>query len=125
MIVTALLLAASPIVDGDLVQHNHAAPSKARPATPKSDITQLFVASNYPAAARAQRLEGRNAFVLTVDATGMVIACIITASSGHRELDDGSCRTARRLRFDPARDERGRRVASEFPMQADWRLGAG
>jgi|GEM_PF-4232917 len=120
LVASALFPAASP------AQHQHSRPSatKARPATPRSDVTQLFGRSNYPPGARAKGLEGRNEFVLTVDATGMVIGCTITTSAGHRELDDGSCRIARRLRFDPARDERGRGIVSQFPMQADWRLDA-
>ena len=125
---SVLLLLSAPVyvLDAGSKQHNHATHSenKARPATPKSDVTRLFGPSNYPAEARAKRLEGSSSVVLTVDAAGMVVACRVTASSGHRELDDGSCRAARRLRFDPARDEKGRRIASEYPMQADWRLGA-
>lgn len=124
---SAFILLAAPAfsIDTGSSQHNHAmhADTKARPATPKSDVTRLFGISNYPAEARAKRLEGRSSLILTVDASGMVVACRVTASSGHRELDNGGCRTTRRLRFDPARDEQGRRIASEYAIQADWRLG--
>lgn len=116
--------ALSPVVGQAHDGHTASPATKARPATPKSDIARLFGAATYPAAARAKGLEGKNAILLTIDATGMVIACTVTATSGHPELDSGSCRVARRVRFEPARDERGRRVVSQFPMQADWRLDA-
>ncbi len=120
-----LLAVPANVTDAGSKQHNHAthSESKGRPSIPKTDVTRLFGPSNYPAEARAKRLEGRSSLVLTVDASGMVVACRVVASSGHRELDNDSCRTTRRLRFDPARDEQGRRIASEYPIQADWQLG--
>jgi periplasmic protein TonB len=50
-----------------------------------------------------------------VNLDGSVSDCRVTRSSGHRDLDERICRLIeQRFRFDPARDEDGQRVESDY-----------
>lgn len=55
----------------------------------------------YPEAARRRQQEGLVAFELSVDRRGIPSACRVTLSSGFRQLDQGTCAVASRMRFDP------------------------
>ncbi|WP_417613594.1 energy transducer TonB [Parasphingorhabdus sp.] len=63
----------------------------------------------------------------TVGADGRARGCEIKQSSGHSELDATTCRLIEtRFRFEPARDARGRPVASPYGwVQEWWRDGRG
>ena len=63
----------------------------------------------------------------TVGADGRARDCQIRQSSGHPALDMITCRSIEaRFRFEPARDERGRAVASPYGwVQEWWRDGRG
>ncbi|WP_323798843.1 TonB family protein [Parasphingorhabdus sp.] len=63
----------------------------------------------------------------TVGADGRARDCRISQSSGHPALDKITCRLIEaRFRFEPARDERGRAVASPYGwVQEWWRDGRG
>lgn len=75
------------------------------------------------------RAETRGQVVVrfTVGADGRARECHIRQSSGHPELDAITCRLIEdRFRFEPARDQRGRAVASPYGwIQEWWRDGRG
>ena len=68
----------------------------------------------YPARAVREGHEGRVSYVLTIDESGRVTNCVVAASSGYPLLDEATCRTARRARFEPALD------ASGSPTTGSW-----
>jgi len=56
--------------------------------------------ADYPSTALRERREGRASYKLTIDASGRVSRCEITASTGHADLDAQTCRLlSRRARF--------------------------
>jgi protein TonB len=100
-------------------------PSKAAPpGPPKGDLRTLFSGDDYPAEAQMKGEEGTVQARLTIDVDGLVSDCAIIRSSGHRSLDDATCRILqRRARFSPARDQYGRAVPdSVITPPVTWRL---
>jgi TonB family protein len=59
----------------------------------------------YPAAALRLGQEGAVRFELRVGRNGRPIGCTVVESSGHAELDDGTCRLALTMRFAPVAAE--------------------
>jgi protein TonB len=56
-----------------------------------------------------------------VEIDGRVSDCIVTQSSGSRELDDNTCRLIRtRYRFRAPRDESGRPVPATVVEDHEW-----
>ena len=79
---------------------------------------------DYPPAAMARRAQGIVYLRFTVTQRGRVRNCAVTRSSGHRDLDDTTCRLLeRRLRYRPARDRSGRAVAETIRGQQSWEMG--
>jgi periplasmic protein TonB len=77
--------------------------------------------SDYPRAAGEAGVSGTVGVRYRVAADGRVSDCRITRSSGSTLLDATTCRLIeRRFRFDPARDEDGRPVASSIVEQHNW-----
>lgn len=59
-----------------------------------------ITSDDYPSAALHEGREGRASYMLTIDASGRVCRCEITASSGHADLDAKTCDLlSRRARF--------------------------
>lgn len=75
----------------------------------------------YPPEARALQQEGRVVSRLLVDAAGTTIDCQVVVSSGHAELDQGTCARMLEVRFEPGKNE-GRPVASSRLVRVHWRL---
>ena len=79
--------------------------------------------SDYPRAAGRARIGGTVVARLNVDAGGRVGRCAVTRSSGNAELDSTTCRLIEeRFRYEPARDSRGRAVASVVGWRQVWWL---
>jgi TonB family protein len=78
---------------------------------------------DYPSEAMRRGQQGTVRFSVTVGTNGRVVDCLITQSSGFTELDEGTCRLARRkLRFNPGR-QNGRAVAmNSVPFGITWTL---
>jgi protein TonB len=99
-----------------------------RQATPgqssQGDLRTVFSADDYPASAQANGEEGTVQAKLTVSASGRVSGCEIVRSSGHKSLDDATCRILeRRARFTPARAADGQAIASTVVSPPIvWRL---
>ena len=100
----------------------------ARQAAPgqetRGDLRTVFSADDYPASAQANGEEGTVQAKLTVSTSGRVSACEIVRSSGHKSLDEATCRILqRRARFTPARAADGRPIASTVTSPPIvWRL---
>lgn len=72
----------------------------------------------YPAAARAQRLEGTVVLLVEVDASGRVTGADLQRSCGHAALDRAALDAVRAWRFDPARqDGVAVRACVEIPVR--------
>lgn len=90
-----------------------------KPLNPASWITP----ADYPAEAIRERLEGTLAFRVDVDEQGRVVGCTITESSKSSILDSSTCRlVARRARFEPARDAKGKPVRSTWSNRVKWKV---
>jgi protein TonB len=101
------------------------APPQDRGSEPKPmvPLTRLVTNDDYPAAALRADEQGTVAVELSVSPEGRVTGCRITASSGSAALDSTTCRVlASRGRFEPARDSRGRAIASTYQTHLRWAL---
>ena len=79
---------------------------------------------DYPRRAVERRAQGTTYIRFVVRPDGRVRDCVVTRSSGHRDLDAATCPLLERsLRYRAARDATGRPVAETIRGQQDWRLG--
>jgi protein TonB len=93
----------------------------ARAPVPKSNPASWITAADYPAAARKENRGGTVVFKLEIDRKGMVTACDILQSSGHRDLDNATCAAmAVRGEFEPARDYKGKRALGAYSGSIMW-----
>lgn len=79
---------------------------------------------DYPPRAYNARATGIVYLRFTVTPRGRVENCIVTRSSGNRDLDTTTCRLIeRRLRYRPALDGEGRPTSETIRGQHQWELG--
>lgn len=90
-------------------------------ATIVGDPSQFFGPDNYPAEALHRKIEGKMVALLTVSADGAVEHCRI-GSSAAKELDEGTCKAAARIRFAPAQDKNNEPVPSTYILSVRWTL---
>jgi protein TonB len=75
---------------------------------PKGNPGGWFTDDDYPADAKRAGASGRVSVLLSIDTSGKVAGCRVTASSGNSSLDDATCRLAqRRGRFIVQKDTEG------------------
>lgn len=99
------------------------AADKSHPPAPLNNPAAWFTNDDYPAAARRAMQQGRVAIAVSVDATGQITGCTVTASSGSAVLDQATCDLVRkRGKFKPALDQDGRAVAGVYPIATRWAL---
>lgn len=97
-------------------------PRVAKPPQPRN-LGRWFGADNYPPSAIRAGEQGRVVAIVSIDATGRPTACRIDISTGSSALDEKTCDIVLTSgEFDPARDPRGRAIASEMPMPVRWVL---
>lgn len=78
---------------------------------------------HYPGAQRGRRNSGMTKVAVSIDPAGKVIECRLASSSGHAELDRRACAAILvRAKFEPARDEHGRAVASLWMQIVSWQI---
>jgi protein TonB len=83
-----------------------------------------IAARDYPRGAVERRAQGTVLLRFTVLPTGRVRDCVVTRSSGHRDLDAATCPLLERnLRYRPARDASGRAIAETVRGEHEWALG--
>jgi len=79
---------------------------------------------DYPEGAVRRRAQGTTYIRFVVRPDGRVQNCVVTRSSGHRDLDAATCRLLERnLRYRAARDASGRPIAEVVQGRQDWELG--
>jgi TonB family protein len=72
------------------------------PIAPATNPGSWVTTNDYPSRALREEREGTTAFRLDVGIDGKVMACTVTASSGHGDLDAATCNALmRRARFEP------------------------
>jgi TonB family protein len=82
---------------------------------PRSSPGSWITDSDYPVTMRTRGKQAVVNFRLTVDETGRPTACEIQRSYNDKAFDDVTCQAImRRSRFDPARDEHGKPIASYY-----------
>jgi len=88
-----------------------APPRVVEPARARANLAGLISSDDYPPSALRNEEQGTVRVRLTVDASGRVTGCSVTASSGSSQLDQTTCRLLqRRARFTPARDNTGQPI---------------
>jgi len=96
---------------------------KPRAAAPRGNWTQWVTTNDYPASDLRAEHQGTTRYRLTIDATGKVTDCTVTASSGFPGLDRASCDTVkRRAKFEPATDQTGARSQGSFSGSVTWQI---
>lgn len=121
----ALALAAQsvPAVPQNIESVKPLGPAEPRPAQRVGNLGQYVGTDDYPPEALRANQQGTVRFSVTVGTNGRVIDCVITRSSGFRELDDGTCRLARRkLRFTPGRQNGRTVIMNALPFGITWVL---
>ncbi|MFL6861780.1 MAG: TonB family protein [Allosphingosinicella sp.] len=79
---------------------------------------------DYPPRAYEAGETGTTYMRFTVTRSGRARDCVVTRSSGHRDLDAVTCELIlRRFLYRPARDAEGRLVEEEVRGQQDWEIG--
>lgn len=97
-------------------------PQQATEAVP-IDIGSWIGPDNYPPEAIRAGEQGRVVAIVSIDAAGHPTACRIDVSIGSPALERGTCATVlANGRFEPARDARGRAIASEMTLPIRWVL---
>ena len=96
----------------------------AKPVQGSANVPSLFSYDDYPEEAVRNRWQGDVVVGVTVSAEGRPTACDIVRSSGHKVLDDATCRIVmRRARFKPATDASGRPVVDHVVIPPiRWRI---
>lgn len=76
---------------------------------------------DWPSAALREGREGVAAYTLDVGTDGLPIACAITTSSGHTDLDETTCTLLmRRARFEPGKDGKGNPMRAVYTGRMRW-----
>ena len=87
------------------------------------NLAQYVGPDDYPPEALRRGQQGTVRFNVTVGTSGRVVECQVTQSSGFQELDEGTCRLARRkLRFNPGRQNGRAVVMNAVPFGITWTL---
>jgi len=94
-----------------LAQAATAAPPPPAQKAPPTTVTE---GANYPVEAVREGMEGTVRADLTVTAAGTVSACKIVQSTGHRLLDEFTCKNLMRAKFTAAKDDNGNPVESHY-----------
>ena len=104
--------------------HEHsAAADPITPATPLSPPYTWVTADDYPPAALRAGLEGTTAMRFTVDTSGRVTGCTVSATSGSAMLDHAACDLMElNGRYAPARNAGGNLVKSNMTLRFTWRI---
>ncbi|AXB77846.1 energy transducer TonB [Novosphingobium sp. P6W] len=99
-------------------------PSKARGVRPKGQAGWAGrIQSNYPTRAAREEREGRVGVRVQIGADGRVSACSVSSSSGSPDLDEAACDgMTRYARFDPALDDGGNPISSNYTTAIVYKL---
>ncbi len=91
--------------------------------TPASNPGEWASSNDYPAAALREEIEGVVRFILTVNAQGRVVDCVVTGSSGSDVLDEATCRLiAARASFEPAQGLFDKAARGTWSSAVRWEI---
>jgi protein TonB len=125
-IVTQTVQQIPPMQPPQIAPPRPPAPPPPRQTQPKSvvgDLQGLISGDDYPSSAMDNNEQGVTHVSLTVGASGRVVGCSVSSSSGSRTLDQASCRLlTARARFSPAQDANGNPTTGTFSAKLTWRL---
>jgi TonB family protein len=92
-------------------------------AVPAGNPSSWVNTNDYPSRALRDEREGTTAFRLTINAEGRVAECLVTTSSGHRDLDSATCAAlTKRARFEPALDATGTAIIGSWASRVRWQI---
>jgi len=92
-------------------------------ARPRNDPGSWVTHDDYKSSWINQDMTGVTAFRVEVGTNGRVLNCTVTRSSGHRELDDATCRlVTQRARFNAAKDGYGEATSGTFASSVRWQV---
>ncbi|MBS3931508.1 MAG: TonB family protein [Sphingomonadales bacterium] len=92
-------------------------------ARAKGNMAGWVGENDYPTSDLRAGHEGRTAYRLSIDTSGKVTNCTVTASSGWPGLDKTTCdKLTSRGKFEPATNSDGERVAGTFSSAVSWRI---
>lgn len=87
------------------------------------NVEEWLGPDNYPPAAIRRGEQGRVVVSISLDATGKPVKCENEIESGFTVLDRETCEIVMtKGQFQPARDKRGRGLASRYIMPVRWKL---
>lgn len=93
----------------------------ATPPRPAPDAATWVRADDYPPAALREGRGGTTRALVTVERDGSVAECVVAQSSGHADLDWRTCVVlSLRGRFEPGRDDNGRRHQAQVVVPIRW-----
>jgi len=96
-------------------------PPKPVSLTPRGSPQSWVTNDDYPPSALRAGQEGTTRYRLTIDASGRVTGCQVTASSGTSTLDSAVCSLlTRRARFNPGTDSAGNKTGGIFSGSFRW-----
>lgn len=96
---------------------------EAKDAVPRGNPGGWVTPADYPSRDLRQGNEGLTRFRLEIDAQGRVTGCTVTASSGHKGLDEAACKlVSRRARFEAATGTDGARTAGRYENAIRWEI---
>src|SRR6476659_9708970 len=85
-----------------------------------------FLWRYYPPGALKRGEQGRVAFRLTIEPTGVISSCDVTESSGFKSIDSEPCEImAMYAQLKPARDSDGRAIRAQQNGFITWKLPPG
>lgn len=89
-----------------------APPTISRAASARGTPNSWYSTDDYPSDALASGASGRVSIAWNIDASGRVVNCHVTRSSGNASLDRTTCSVAQRgRRYSPALDQNGQPIA--------------
>lgn len=92
-------------------------------AVPGRDRLRWITTDDYPTSLLRENVQGSVGISVTIGVDGRVRSCLVTQSSGNKQLDDTTCRLyTQRARFTPARDADGNPTIAQRSDRYRWQI---
>jgi protein TonB len=92
-------------------------------AVPSNSVSRWISNADYPRRALIDEAEGSAGYRLVIGTNGRVSSCEVLRTTGHRALDDATCRLiSDRARFEPATDDTGAKVVGTYVGSVSWQI---
>lgn len=98
-------------------------PTISKAAAARGNPSRWITNDDYPPRALRDEAEGTVAIAWEINEQGRAENCVVTSSSGNRDLDEAACNLiTRRARYEPALDQAGRPIRSKGSTRFVWQL---